>query len=94
MSKGSGRRRFMPTEGILYDPETDMTNIDKRGGQTLESIGHTFKTKSRDPGAPPTQDYWYGNNGRRWAGKGRKADNRNWKNYTKGKQYEHSTSST
>jgi hypothetical protein len=29
--------------------------------------------------APPTHDYWYGTNGRRWGGRGRKNPHRSWK---------------
>lgn len=40
-------------------------------------------------GAHPTAKSYYGSKGKRWAGKGRKDDNRNWKNHHKGKQYTH-----
>jgi len=31
--------------------------------------------------APPTKKSWYGTNGKRWAGRGRKHPHRNWKTH-------------
>ena len=86
MSKGSGRRRTTPSDGIQYDPESDQTNVELRGSLSIEGI--TRRWLYSDPGAPPTARYFYGTNGRRWAGRGRKNDNRSWKTRSKGKQYE------
>jgi len=33
----------------------------------------------KNPGSPPTHNYYHGTLGRRWAGNGKKADARNWK---------------
>jgi hypothetical protein len=84
VSKGSGRRRITPSDGLRYDPNTDMTNIEERGAGSFQSGGKEIRLGLRT-GASPTGD----NRGRRYAGKGRKDDNRNWKRHTKGKQYEH-----
>lgn len=92
MAKGSGRRRIAPADGIIYDEEKDITNIEQRGARSKESL--KFKGTYADLGAPPTAWYDYGShsgtgtNGR-YSGRGRKNDFRNWKSYTKGKQYEH-----
>jgi hypothetical protein len=86
MSKGSGRRRISPADGLRYDAELDITNIEQRGARAKESMD--FRKFYCDPGAPPTRDYWYGVHGRRWGGRGRKDDYRCWKNFTRGKQYE------
>lgn len=84
MSKGSGRRRIFPSDGIRYDEDTMMTNIEERGGSHRQTANKELCLGLRT-GAPPTAD----NRGRRYAGKGRKDDHRNWKRHTKGKQYEH-----
>ena len=92
MSKGTGRRRISPTDGISYDEDEDMTNIEKRGGGHTLSHNRERILGIRAWGAPPTAEYDYGShdgsgtNGR-YSGRGRKNDHRNWKNYTKGKQY-------
>jgi hypothetical protein len=87
MSKGSGRRRITPSDGLRYDPDTDMTNIEERGGSHCQSASKELRLGIRT-GAEPTRKGHYGS-GRRWGGKGRKDDSRNWKSHTKGKQYEH-----
>lgn len=87
MSKGSGRRRITPSDGLQYDPDTDMTNIEKRGGTHFQSGSKEVSLGLRTGAAPTTKGH-YGA-GRRWGGKGRKDDHRNWKSHTKGKQYEH-----
>jgi hypothetical protein len=93
MSKGSGRRRITPSDGLQYNAETDMTNIEERGGSHRQSAKKELLLGIRT-GAPPTKDNDYGShsgtgdNGR-YAGKGRKNDHRNWKGYTGGKQYDH-----
>ncbi len=84
MSKGSGRRRIFPSDGIRYDEDTMMTNIEERGGSHRQTANKELCLGLRT-GASPTAD----NHGRRYAGKGRKDDHRNWKRHTKGKQYEH-----
>ncbi len=92
MSKGTGRRRIAPADGIYYDEDSDMTNIEKRGGRHTASHKKECILGIRAWGAPPTALYDYGShsgtgdNGR-YSGRGRKNDYRNWKNYTKGKQY-------
>ena len=88
MSKGSGRRRISPSDGLQYDEETMMTNIEERGAAHYQSGGKELRLGLRT-GASPTTGRGYGNHGYRWAGKGRKDDNRNWKSHTRGKQYEH-----
>lgn len=87
MSKGSGRRRTTPADGIIYDEESDITNIEARGQRYREGI--KCRSIYSDPGAPPTALSWYGSNGKRWGGRGRKNDHRSWKTNCKGKQYEH-----
>jgi hypothetical protein len=92
MSKGSGRRRISPADGIRYDEETEMTNIEERGA-THAMTPHKEVYLGLRTGAPPTANSDYGShsgtgdNGR-YGGKGRKNDYRSWKNYTRGKQYE------
>ncbi len=82
MSKGSGRRRISPADGLRYNEETQMT-------KEIDVVYNTLNA----PGAPPTANTDYGShsgtgtNGR-YGGKGRKNDYRSWKNYTRGKQYE------
>ena len=83
MSKGSGRRRITPSDGIRYDDDTMMTNIEMRGGQATMSSSKEVRLGLRT-GAAPT-----GDRDRRWGGKGRKDDHRNWKSHTRGKQYDH-----
>jgi hypothetical protein len=90
MSKGSGRRRTTPADGLKYDPETEMTTVEQRGSKAIESIKARGLYSDR---APPTKMKDYGShsgtgyNGR-YGGRGRKNDYRNWKNYTKGQQYD------
>ncbi len=88
MSKGSGRRRITPSDGLQYDPDEDMTNIEKRGASHYQSGKKEIRIGLRT-GAPPTTETYYGSKGKRWASKGRKDDNRNWKSHHKGKQYSH-----
>jgi hypothetical protein len=93
MSKGSGRRRISPSDGIQYDEETMMTNIEERGGSHRQSAKRELLLGIRT-GAQPTASKDYGShsgtgeNGR-YSGVGRKNDFRNWKSYTRGKQYHH-----
>lgn len=93
MSKGSGRRRIIPADGLQYNEETMMTNIEERGGSYRQSAKKELLLGLRT-GAEPTATKDYGShsgtgtNGR-YSGVGRKNDFRNWKNYTHGKQYEH-----
>ncbi len=93
MSKGSGRRRISPADGIKYDEETMTTNIEDRGGKSFEGVG-TDLTHGRRTGAQPTATKDYGSHGGggdngRYSGVGRKNDYRNWKSHTRGKQYDH-----
>lgn len=87
MSKGSGRRRITPSDGLRYNEDSDMTNIEERGGHHRQSAKREIALGLRT-GAKPTVESYYGHTGRRWAGKGRKDDNRSWKSSSKGKQYE------
>lgn len=84
MSKGSGRRRISPSDGLQYDEDTMMTNIEQRGGAHYQSGSKEMRLGLRTGAQSTNQNY-----GRRWAGKGRKDDHRNWKSHGKGKQYEH-----
>lgn len=88
MSKGSGRRRITPSDGLQYDPDTDMTNIEERGATHFQSGAKEVSLGLRT-GAEPTTGRGYRSRQGRYGGKGRKDDHRNWKSHTKGKQYEH-----
>lgn len=52
-------------------------------GSFVEGMSRRFDKKrdgrSGKNDAPPTRDYWYGNHGRRWAGRGRKDPYKSWK---------------
>lgn len=84
MSKGSGRRRIVPADGIKYDPETE--EVDEVVARSFEGnrygLSHGFRH-----GAQPTCQSYYGTHGKHWAGKGRKNDYRSWKP-NKENQYE------
>ena len=59
-----------------------LQSIDHRGEKSFESVMHSSYLY-RDPGANPTRSYWYGENGSRWNGRGRKRPHRSWKENTK-----------
>ena len=77
MAKGSGRRRITPADGLKYDEETGMTSIESVS-KSFEGMKYFMRSGYRT-GAQPTAESWYGSNGKRWGGNGRKNDNRNWK---------------
>lgn len=87
MAKGSGRRRITPSDGLQYDPETDMTNIEHRGGHHTQSASKELRLGLRTGAGPTAHGSSRWGHGR-GGGKGRKDDNRNWKSHHKGKQYE------
>jgi hypothetical protein len=64
MSKGSGRRRITPSDGLRYNPDAEMTNIEERGASHFLSGGKEVAMGLRT-GAHPTGNW----RGGRWGGR-------------------------
>lgn len=50
-----------------------------RHGAAVKEGMKKRRITDKNPGSPPTHDYYYGTHGRRWAGRGKKAPWRSWK---------------
>lgn len=61
----------------LNDTEDDLPTPSS-GGANKEGTRKRVRS-DRNPGSPPTHNYWHGIHGRRWGGRGKKDDYKSWK---------------
>lgn len=77
---------FRKTRWKLPEIDDDGEILERR--QHREPEGPTA-VPTNGAGAPPTRLYYYGEYGRRWAGKGRKYPHRSWKERRKNQWGDH-----